>query len=64
MCVFLNYNFSVLGEVTRSGRYTMPMKGQQCWMLSAMAGDITDLGRRDNVIVIREENGERKIGQD
>lgn len=60
---FLNYNFSVLGEVTRSGRYTMASERATVLEAISMAGDVTDLGRRDNVIVIREENGERKIGR-
>ena len=28
-----------------------------------MAGDMTDLGKRDNVMVVREENGERKFAR-
>ena len=60
---FLNYNFSVLGEVTRSGRYNMSNERVTVLEAISMAGDVTDLGRRDNVIVIREENGERKIGR-
>ncbi|MES2847630.1 MAG: polysaccharide biosynthesis/export family protein [Bacteroidota bacterium] len=60
---FLNYNFSVMGEVTRSGKYSMSNERVTVLEAISMAGDVTDLGRRDNVIVIREENGERKIGR-
>lgn len=60
---FLNYTFSVLGEVTRSGRYTMQTERATLLDALSQAGDITDLGRRDNIAVIREENGERKVAR-
>jgi polysaccharide export outer membrane protein len=60
---FLNYNFSVLGEVARSGKYVMATERTTIFDAISMAGDLTELGRRDNVTVIREENGERKIAK-
>ncbi|MBL0356353.1 MAG: polysaccharide biosynthesis/export family protein [Chitinophagaceae bacterium] len=60
---FLNYSFSVLGEVTRSGRYNMPTERITILDALSMAGDITEMGRRDNIVVIREENGERKVSK-
>ena len=60
---FLNYSFSVLGEVTRSGRYVMQTERATLLDAISLAGDLTDLARRDNVTVIREENGERKVGR-
>lgn len=60
---FLNYSFSVLGEVTRSGKYGMQTERATLLDAISLAGDLTDLGRRDNVTVIREENGERKVGR-
>lgn len=56
---FLNYNFSVLGEVSKSGRYSMPTERTSILEALSMAGDVTDLGRRENVLLIREENGKR-----
>jgi polysaccharide export outer membrane protein len=60
---FLNYNFSILGEVNRSGRYNMPTERLTILEAISIAGDITDLGRRDNVVVIREINGERQMAR-
>ncbi len=57
----LNAQISVLGEVAHPGRF--PMVSDQVSILDAiaMAGDLTIQGRRDNVLVIREVNGERHI---
>ncbi len=60
---FLNYTYSVLGEVNRSGRYQMQTERATLLDAISQAGDLTDLGRRENITVIREENGERKIGK-
>ena len=57
----LNAQISVLGEVARPGSF--PMVSDQVSLLDAiaMAGDLTIQGRRDNVLVIREIDGERYI---
>lgn len=60
---FLNYSYSVLGEVARSGRYVMQTERVTLLDAISQAGDLTDLGKRENITVIREENGERKIGK-
>jgi polysaccharide biosynthesis/export protein len=60
---FLNYSISIVGEVTRSGRYNMSNERMTILEAISVAGDVTDLGRRDNVMVIREEKGERKMGR-
>lgn len=60
---FLNYNFTVLGEVTRPGRMNMPTERTTILEAISMAGDISYLGKRDNVLVIREENGSRTMGR-
>lgn len=60
---FLNYTYSILGEVARSGRFVMQTERATLLDAISQAGDITDLGRRDNIAVIREENGERKVGR-
>lgn len=58
---FLNYKVSVIGEVTRPG--TFDITSDRITLLDALsrAGDLTIFGRRDNVKVIREENGERIV---
>jgi polysaccharide export outer membrane protein len=60
---FLNYNFSVLGEVTNKGRFNMPNERVTILDALGMAGDMTVLGRRDNVLVVREVNGERNFAR-
>ena len=58
---FLNFKVSVLGEVTNPG--TFVIEGDKVTVLQAisLARDLTIFGRRDNVSVIREENGTRTI---
>lgn len=55
----LNFTVSVLGEVTRPGTYTV--SGEKISVLEALglANDLTIYGKRDNVLVIREENGKK-----
>ena len=58
---FLNYNFSVLGEINNPGRINMTTERVSILEAISMAGDITYLGRSDNVLVVREENGKRSF---
>jgi polysaccharide biosynthesis/export protein len=60
---FLNYSFSVLGEVGHAGRFPMTNERTTIFEAISMAGDITNLGKFENVMVIREENGERKFAR-
>lgn len=57
---FMNYRFTMLGEVTRPGIYSIP--GEHVSLLEAigLAGDLTLYGRRDNILVIRENEGKRE----
>ncbi len=59
---FLNFHVTVSGEVTRAG--TIPVPGERITILEAiaLAGDVTQYGRKNTVKVVRETNGERKIG--
>ena len=59
---FLNYKFTILGEVTRQGVYTIP--GERVSILEGlgMAGDITLYGLKDSIMVVRETNGKRSFG--
>lgn len=61
---FLNYSVSVLGEVNgRGGHFSMTNERMTILEAISMAGDISELGRRDNIMVIREVNGERKVAR-
>lgn len=53
----LNFKISVQGEVNKPG--TFPITTERVTLLEAlsMAGDLTIYGKRDNILVIREENG-------
>ncbi len=54
----LNYKVSVLGEVARPGTFTI--SDGQATLLSALglAGDLTKYGLRNNILIVRNQNGE------
>lgn len=58
---FTNFKVSVLGEVSSPGTYTI--EGDKVTILQALslARDLTIFGKRENVSVIREQNGKRVI---
>lgn len=58
---FLNYKVSVLGDVGRPGSYVLPNERITLLEAISLAGDLTITARRDNVMVIREKNGERQF---
>jgi polysaccharide biosynthesis/export protein len=60
---FLNNRFTVLGEVGKPGMYSIP--GERLNILEAIgiAGELTFYGRRDNVLIIRENNGKREFAR-
>lgn len=59
---FLNYKVAVLGEVKNPGIYTSSNGQMTLFDAIAYAGDLTIYGKRNNILLIREnENGERKI---
>lgn len=60
---FLNYNFSVLGEVRLPGRKTMMNERTTLLDALAIAGDITEFGKSDNILIIREDSGRRVYGR-
>ena len=59
----LNFRISVMGEVTRPSLFTIP--NEQITLLEALSlsGDVTIYGRRENVLIIREENGKRTFAR-
>lgn len=58
---FMNFKVSVIGEVNAPGTYTI--EGDKVTILQAisLARDLTIFGLRENVLVIRERDGERTI---
>ena len=59
---FLNYRITVLGEVGRQGTFTIPYERVTIFEALGLAGDIPISGKKDNVRVLREINGNREIG--
>lgn len=59
---FMNFRVSVLGEVNRPGVYAIPNEKLSLLEAIGLAGDITIYGKKDNVMVIREEeNGIKQL---
>ncbi len=59
---FLNLGFTILGEVNRPGRFTFTERTSIIDALG-MAGDITVYGKRDNVLIARENNGKKEFAR-
>lgn len=57
----LNFKVSVLGEVAHPTVVNVPSEKISLLEALGLAGDITIYGRKDNVLIIREENGIKKI---
>lgn len=56
---YLNFEVTVLGEVNKPTVITVPNEKISILKAIGIAGDLTIYGRRDNVLLIREENGEK-----
>jgi len=54
---FMNMGVSVMGEVNRPGRFSIDRDFLTLLDALSMAGDLTIYGKRENVLVIRRENG-------
>lgn len=57
---FLNYEVTVIGEVAHPTVITVPSERISLLKALGLAGDLTIYGRRDNVLLIREENGKKR----
>lgn len=55
----MNLTVSVLGEVAKPGRFNIDKDKLTLLDALSMAGDLTVYGKRENVLVQREENGKR-----
>ena len=58
----MNFKVCVLGDVTRPGQLVVQGERLTIFEALSMVGDLTIYGQRENVTVIREENGHRIIG--
>jgi len=59
---FVNFKVTIIGDVARPGSYTIPSEGVNILEALGLAGDLNITARRDNVRVIREQNGRRAFG--
>ena len=57
---YVNFKISVLGEVSRPGVLKIDNEMVSIFEAIALAGDMTIYGKRDNVLLIRENNGKRE----
>lgn len=58
---FENLHFSVMGEVNNPGQYSIDRDNISLLDALSKAGDLTIYGRRDNVLVMRQESGQKKV---
>lgn len=58
---FSNFTVTVIGEVNRPSIYIVPNEKVSILDIIGMAGDLTIYGKRDNVLLIREENGNKMM---
>jgi polysaccharide export outer membrane protein len=58
---FINFRITVNGEVARPGAFEIKNDHITLYEAISMAGDLTIYGKRNNVKVVREKNGERTV---
>lgn len=59
----MNFKVSILGDVMKPGMIQASGERLTIFEALSMVGDMTIYGQRTNVTVIREENGQRTIGE-
>ena len=57
----LNYDVTVIGEVNKPTVITVPNERISLLKALGLAGDITVYGKKENVLLIREVDGKRKV---
>lgn len=58
---FANYKITVLGEVARPATYTVPNEKVTILDALGLAGDLTIYGKRENVLLVRDQNGHKEL---
>lgn len=58
---FTNFKITVLGEVNKPAPYVLPNERLTILDAIGLAGDLTVYGKRENVMLIRENNGKKDI---
>lgn len=60
---FLNYRVTIIGDVAHPGVFNIPSERVTLLEALGLAGDLNVTARRDNVLVVREQNGKRTYGR-
>ncbi|SEL25674.1 polysaccharide biosynthesis/export family protein [Parapedobacter koreensis] len=58
---FANFKITVIGEVAQPATYTVPSEKVTLLDAIGMAGDLTLFGKRENVLLIRDNNGQKEF---
>lgn len=58
----LNYRITIMGEVKQPSVYVIPNERITVIEALNLAGDLTELGKRDNIMVIRDVDGKKVVG--
>lgn len=56
---FLNFKITVIGEVNNPSTFNVPSEKVNIFEALGLAGDMTAYGKRENVLIIREQDGKR-----
>ena len=59
----VNFKVSILGEVNKPAVYVIPDEKISLPEVLSLAGDLTIYGRRNNIMIIREEDGVRQYSR-
>jgi len=59
----MNFKMTVLGEVNNPGVYSIPDERVTLPQALGLAGDLSEDGKRENVLVIREVNGKQEVAR-
>jgi len=60
---FANFKVSVLGEVNSPSTYTLPNEKVSIMDVLSLAGDLTIYGRRENVLIVRDNDGKKEYAR-
>lgn len=58
---FANYKITVIGEVAKPATYTVPNEKVTLLDAIGLAGDLTIYGKRENVLLIRDNDGQKEF---
>ncbi|MBA3827691.1 MAG: polysaccharide biosynthesis/export family protein [Taibaiella sp.] len=60
---FSNFTVTILGDVSKPGRFVLPNEKITVIDAIGIAGDLAISGRRENIMIIREEGGKKIIAR-